>query len=62
MHLAAALPGVDYACELAEHVRLLNDPFEGMPIEKGFARLPKGNGVGVRMAKRAKGKVLAAAE
>jgi L-alanine-DL-glutamate epimerase-like enolase superfamily enzyme len=63
MHLAASLPGVDYACELAEHTRLLNDPFEGMPIEKGFAKLPKGNGVGVRLVKRAKGKAqLAAAE
>lgn len=62
MHVAAALRGVDYACELAEHVRLLNDPFEGMPIEKGMARLPKGNGVGVRLAKRAKGKAAIAAE
>lgn len=62
MHVAAALRGVDYACELAEHVRLLNDPFEGMPIEKGMARLPKGNGVGVRLVKRAKGKAALAAE
>jgi hypothetical protein len=62
MHVAAALPGVDYACELGEFARLLNDPFEGIEIEKGTLKLPKGLGTGVRLAKRAKGKALAAAE
>jgi len=60
MHLAAALPGVDYACELGEFARLLNDPFEGIEIEKGTLKLPKGVGSGVRLKKAAKGKALAA--
>ena len=63
MHLAAALSGVDYACELGEHERLLNDPFEGFEIVKGRAKLPKGVGTGMRLVKRAKGKAaLVAAE
>jgi L-Ala-D/L-Glu epimerase len=62
MHLAAALPGVDYACELGEFARLLNDPFEGIEIEKGTLKLPNGVGTGVRLAKRAKGKAAIAAE
>ncbi|MFN3891313.1 MAG: mandelate racemase/muconate lactonizing enzyme family protein [Beijerinckiaceae bacterium] len=50
IHLACALPGVDYACELGEFERLLNDPFEGIEIENGFLSLPKspGSGVSVR--------------
>ncbi len=48
MHLAAALPNVDYACELGEFDRLLDDPFEGIEIESGHLRLPEGPGCGVR--------------
>ena len=62
MHLAAALPGVDYACELGEFARLLNDPFEGIEIEKGTLKLPKGVGSGVRLRKATKGKAQLAAE
>jgi L-alanine-DL-glutamate epimerase-like enolase superfamily enzyme len=60
MHLACALPGVDYACELGEFARLLNDPFEGIEIEKGILKLPKGVGTGVRPVKRSKPKAVAA--
>lgn len=49
IHLACALPGVDYACELGEFERLLNDPFEGIEIKDGFLTLPKGVGAGVRL-------------
>src|SRR5439155_3883614 len=48
LHLACALPGVDYACELAEFDRLLDDPFEGLEAEDGMLRLPQGAGSGVR--------------
>jgi L-Ala-D/L-Glu epimerase len=49
IHLACALPGVDYACELGEFERLLDDPFEGIEIEDGFLVLPQGSGTGVRL-------------
>jgi L-Ala-D/L-Glu epimerase len=47
MHLAAALRDIDYACELGEFERLLDDPFEGIEIESGRLRLPEGAGSGV---------------
>jgi L-alanine-DL-glutamate epimerase-like enolase superfamily enzyme len=49
MHLAASLPGIDYACELGEFDRLLDDPFEGIEIEDGMLRLPSGPACGVRL-------------
>jgi L-alanine-DL-glutamate epimerase-like enolase superfamily enzyme len=48
LHLACALPGVKYACELGEFARLLDDPFEGIEIENGELRLTEGPGSGVR--------------
>ncbi len=51
MHLAAALPKIDYACELGEFERLLDDPFEGIEIENGCLRLPEGTGSGVSLRK-----------
>jgi L-alanine-DL-glutamate epimerase-like enolase superfamily enzyme len=48
LHLACALPGVDYACELGEFDRLLDDPFEGLEVTNGVLKLPAGNGCGVR--------------
>jgi L-alanine-DL-glutamate epimerase-like enolase superfamily enzyme len=53
LHLACALPGVDYACELAEFDRLLDDPFEGLAVENGMLRLPQGPGSGVRLLSQA---------
>jgi len=49
LHLACALPGVDYACELAEFDRLLDDPFEGLEVKDGMLKLPPGAGSGVRL-------------
>jgi L-Ala-D/L-Glu epimerase len=51
LHLACALPGVDYACELGEFDRLLDDPFEGLEVEGGVLELPPGPGSGVRRHK-----------
>jgi L-alanine-DL-glutamate epimerase-like enolase superfamily enzyme len=48
IHVACALPGIDYACELGEFHRLLDDPFEGLEVEEGVLRLPRGPGSGVR--------------
>ncbi|MFB3053814.1 MAG: mandelate racemase/muconate lactonizing enzyme family protein [Alphaproteobacteria bacterium] len=47
MHMAATLPGIWYACELAEFDRLLDDPFEGIELEGGLLRLPEAPGCGV---------------
>jgi L-alanine-DL-glutamate epimerase-like enolase superfamily enzyme len=49
IHMACAMPGVDYACELGEFERLLDDPFEGIEIVNGELRLPDGPGAGVRL-------------
>jgi L-alanine-DL-glutamate epimerase-like enolase superfamily enzyme len=49
MHLAAALPRMDYACELGEFDRLLDDAFEGIEIEDGRLKLPQGPGSGVSL-------------
>lgn len=49
IHLACALPGVDYACELGEFERLLDDPFEGIEIQNGMLLLPQGVGSGVKL-------------
>jgi len=53
LHLACALPGVDYACELGEFDRLLDDPFEGLAVENGTLKLPTGPGSGVRLTSAA---------
>jgi hypothetical protein len=39
---------VDYACELAEFDRLLDDPFTGLDVRDGVLSLPEGVGSGVR--------------
>lgn len=49
MHLAAALPRLDYACELGEFARLLDDPFEGIEIADGYLKVPQGVGSGVTL-------------
>jgi L-alanine-DL-glutamate epimerase-like enolase superfamily enzyme len=49
LHLACALPGVDYACELGEFDRLLDDPFKGLEVENGVLKLPSGAGSGARL-------------
>jgi len=47
IHLAAALPGVDYACELGEFSRMYNDPFAGIEVVNGELAVPTGSGCGV---------------
>jgi L-alanine-DL-glutamate epimerase-like enolase superfamily enzyme len=54
LHLACALPGVDYACELGEFDRLLDDPFTGLDVDEGMLRLPAGAGSGVHLSAAAK--------
>ena len=54
LHLACALPGVDYACEFGEFDRLLDDPFEGIETKNGEIFLPEGPGSGVRPVKHKK--------
>jgi L-alanine-DL-glutamate epimerase-like enolase superfamily enzyme len=52
IHLAAALPGVDYACELGEFTRMYNDPFSGIEVVNGVLAVPDGFGCGVEPAAR----------
>jgi L-alanine-DL-glutamate epimerase-like enolase superfamily enzyme len=47
INLAAALPGVDYACELGEFTRMYNDPFGGLKLVDGVITVPDGPGCGV---------------
>lgn len=49
MHLAAALPDVQFACELGEFTRLLDDPFTGIENENGMLTLPEEIGSGVSL-------------
>src|SRR5437868_14431210 len=46
IHLAAALPGVDDACELGEFRRMFNDPFAGIEVVNGELAVPNGPGCG----------------
>ena len=50
IHLAAALPGVAYACELGEFSRMFNDPFAGLEVVDGMLAVPDGPGCGVHPA------------
>ena len=47
IHLAVALPGVDYACELGEFSRMYDDPFAGLEVINGMLAVPDGPGCGV---------------
>ena len=50
LHMACALPGIRYACELGEFERLLDDPFTGLAVHDGHLSLPDGPGTGVYRA------------
>lgn len=50
LHMACALPGVSYACELGEFARLLDDPFTGLEVVDGMIHLSDEPGCGVRPA------------
>jgi L-alanine-DL-glutamate epimerase-like enolase superfamily enzyme len=47
MHFVASTPNIDYACELGEFARLLDDPAEGLEIERGELRVPHAVGLGI---------------
>lgn len=47
IHLAAALPQVDYACELGEFSRMYDDPFAGIEVVEGVLAVPDKPGSGV---------------
>ena len=47
IHLAAALPQMDYACELGEFSRMYDDPFAGIEVVDGMLTVPDRPGCGV---------------
>jgi len=47
LHLAAALPQMDYACELGEFSRMREDPFAGIEVSDGMLTVPERPGCGV---------------
>ena len=49
LHIAAALPGSHYACELGEFDRLSDDPFIGIEIESGSIKVPDLPGCGATL-------------
>jgi L-alanine-DL-glutamate epimerase-like enolase superfamily enzyme len=61
INLAAALPGVDYACELGEFTRMYNDPFKGLEVVDGVLTVPDGPGCGVEPVAAAEAKRAGAA-
>lgn len=49
-HAASTLRALPFACELAEHQHLLDDPFEDLPVNDGAVRVPVNAGCGVQFA------------
>jgi L-alanine-DL-glutamate epimerase-like enolase superfamily enzyme len=49
-HIAAAFTRLEYPCELAEHLHLLDDPFTPLPVESGRVTVPTSPGSGVALA------------
>lgn len=50
LHAAASIGSLPYACELAEHLHLCDDPFTPLPVIDGAVSLPAGAGCGVAYA------------
>ena len=48
-HVAATIPRLEHACELAEHLHLLDDPFTPLPSVDGMIEVPTGPGTGVTL-------------
>jgi L-alanine-DL-glutamate epimerase-like enolase superfamily enzyme len=46
-HVAARITRLEHACELAEHLHLLDDPFTTLPVENGMVPVPTAPGTGV---------------
>ncbi len=61
IHLAAALPLMDYACELGEFSRMSNDPFAGIEVVDGVLTVPDRPGCGVEPVAGARGEKRAGA-
>lgn len=53
MHFIASTPNIDYACEVGEFARLLNDPATGLEVERGTLRVSSGPGLGVALRRSA---------
>jgi L-alanine-DL-glutamate epimerase-like enolase superfamily enzyme len=47
LQCASVIRRLPYACELSEHLHLLDDPFTPLPVQDGQLRLPAGPGCGV---------------
>ena len=47
VHLASALPIMEYACEVGEFARMSGDPFAGLEVENGYVTVPEVAGCGV---------------
>lgn len=47
LQAACTVKALPYACELSEHLHLLDDPFAALPAEDGHLVLPDGPGCGV---------------
>ncbi|WP_288251451.1 enolase C-terminal domain-like protein [uncultured Hydrogenophaga sp.] len=46
-HAASSVRTLPHACELAEHLHLLDDPFEPFTVDHGEVRVPIGAGCGI---------------
>ncbi len=49
MHLIAAIPNIDFACELGEFVRMSSDPTDGVEIVNGMLSVTHGPGHGASL-------------
>lgn len=49
LQAASTVAALPIACELAEHLHLLDDPFEPLPVAQGSLALPAGPGCGVAL-------------
>jgi L-alanine-DL-glutamate epimerase-like enolase superfamily enzyme len=47
LQAACAITRLPYACELSEHLHLLDDPFTPLPVDRGMLPLPEGPGCGI---------------
>lgn len=52
-HAASTIRSLPFACELAEHQHLLDDPFASLPVEQGELAVPAGAGCGIAYAESA---------
>ncbi len=48
-HVAAIPSRMEHACEMAEHLHLMDDPFTPFAVENGEVAVPEGVGSGVEL-------------